>query len=272
MPRKKKVKLPAEGDAFAVPLDDGRYSVCRVLLDADSESAKEWKSGCVLVACSSWIGNELPSADDPALRPILHLTHHSWSGVPEVFWISDSVPDEFVPIGSIPPTPEEKRIESSSLGDWHSMAIQPIAQWRWDNDRTSVLAEDEIQEKEEAQERQHQQQDRDKYLANITLEELRDHRFFPRWDEYPAKKAIRASRRIMSSTVRQLLDLGIDAPESDRMAILQDCIEGFNSIDSEMNHFIETVEREDICEEFEAIVHACGLGAHKDLADQWRDW
>jgi hypothetical protein len=36
--------------------------------------------------------------------------------------------------------------------------------------------------------------------------------------------------------------------------------------------FIETVEREDICDEFEAIVHACGLGNYKDLADRWRDW
>jgi len=272
MPRKKKVQLPAEGDAFAVPLDDGRYSVCRVLLDADSEPAKDWKFDCVLVACSEWIGSEIPKADDPALRPILHLTHHSWSGKREVLWISDSVPDEFVPIGLIQPTCEEKEIGSVSFGGWPSMAIQPLAQWRWDNDRDSVLAEDGIKEKKEAQNRQREQQDREDYLANITLEELRDHQFFPQWDEYPPKKAIRASRRIMTGTIQQLLDLGRAAPELDRMAILQDCIERFNSIDAEMGHFIETVEREDICEEFEAIVRACGLGAHEDLADQWRDW
>ncbi|WP_013627107.1 hypothetical protein [Rubinisphaera brasiliensis] len=272
MPRKKKVSLPAQGDAFAVPLNDGRYSVCRVLLDAGSEPAKQWKSECVLVACSAWIGSEIPNADDPALRPILHLTHHSWSGKREVLWISDSVPDGFIPIGSIPPTPEEKEIESASFGGWPSMAIQPLAQWRWDNDRSSVLAEDEIKEKEEVQKRQGTRQVRGEYLANITLEELRNRLFFPRWDEYPPKKAIRASRRIMSNTVQQLIDLGLAAPESDRMAILQDCIERFNAIDCEMEHFIETVEREDICEEFEAIVHACGLCAHVDLADQWRDW
>ncbi len=54
------------------------------------------------------------------------------------------------------------------------------------------------------------------------------------------------------------------------MAILKQCIESFNNLDAEMD-FIETVEREDICEEFEAIVHACGLGAYTDLADRWRD-
>ena len=55
------------------------------------------------------------------------------------------------------------------------------------------------------------------------------------------------------------------------MAVLQECIEAFNALDAEL-HFIETGEREDICEEFEAIVHACGLGGHEDLADRWREW
>jgi len=75
----------------------------------------------------------------------------------------------------------------------------------------------------------------------------------------------------MAITVEALVELGPRASESNRMAILQRCIESFNILDAKM-HFIETVEREDICEEFEAIVHACGLGAHKDLVDRWRDW
>jgi hypothetical protein len=75
----------------------------------------------------------------------------------------------------------------------------------------------------------------------------------------------------MTNTVNELLELGRNTSESERMAILQHCIESFNALDAEMR-FIETIEREDICEEFEAIVHACGLGAHKDLADRWREW
>ena len=55
------------------------------------------------------------------------------------------------------------------------------------------------------------------------------------------------------------------------MAVLQRCIESFNEIDRK-THWIESVERDDICVEFEAIVHACGLGRRKDLADEWRDW
>ena len=75
----------------------------------------------------------------------------------------------------------------------------------------------------------------------------------------------------MTTTVEQLLELGPDASKKDRMAILKKCIEAFNAMDAGMG-FIETNEREDICEEVEAIVHACGLGTYKDLADRWREW
>jgi len=69
----------------------------------------------------------------------------------------------------------------------------------------------------------------------------------------------------------RLLKLGPRASEKKRMAVLQHCIESFNELDAEMQ-FIETIEREDICAEFEAIVHACGLGHCKGLADRWREW
>ena len=114
--------------------------------------------------------------------------------------------------------------------------------------------------------------ERVQYLAGVTLAELRDREFFAAWREYPPENATVASRRIMASTIEKLIALGSDAPKDNRLAVLQHCIESFNEIDAEMDHFIETVEREDICEEFEAIVHACGLGDHEDLAGRWRDW
>ncbi len=271
MPRRKKVQLPAAGDAFAVPLDDGRYFVCRVILDADSEPAKQWKSACVLVACSAWIGTEIPSADEPALRPILRLTHHSWPGNREVLWVSDSVPDEFILIGQIQPTSEERGIRSGSFGDWSSLAIQPLAQWRWDHERDAVLAEDQAKDAADSRRRKEARQQRRQYLLQVSLDDLSDHQFFDRWKDYPPAKAVRASRKIMKDTVRDLLGLGPSANEDERMAVLQCSIESFNAIDAKLD-FIETVEREDICEEFEAVVHACGLGHYQDLADRWRDW
>lgn len=270
--RKKTAALPPAGAAFAVPLENGRFGVCRVIRTATAEETKLHGEEAVLLACSAWMGAAVPAVDDPALRPILYLTHHSWKNKPEILWVSKPPPDDFISIGMIEPTAEEKAIECLTSGGWGSVQIQPIKQWRWDNERELVLEEDQRQGETESQKRQRELQKRQEYLDNVTLDELRDHKFFPRWDKYPPKKAVRASRQIMADTVQELIDSGADAPESIRMAILQKCIERFNSIDEDMNHFIETVEREDICEEFEAIVHACGLGSHKELADEWREW
>ncbi len=271
MGRRKKPNHPTTGAAFAFPLGDGRFAVCRVLLDTTSQGSKQWSTEPILVACSAWIGDELPTIDDPALRPILHLNHHLWDNKPNILWISEELPEDFIPLGHIEPTKEEQSIPCERFGNWHSLTLQPLAQWRWDKDRAAVLAEDAKKEKKDVERRQDERREREAYLDRITLGELRDHDFFGGWKDHPPANLIRASKRIMTRTVEQLLEVGSNAPEQGRMTILQQCIESFNQLDAE-SRFIETDEREDICNEFEALVHACGLGAHQDLADRWREW
>lgn len=263
--------MPNAGTAFAFPLSDGRFSVCRVLLDISSERSKQWNSDTILVACSSWIGDQVPCVDDLALRPILQLKHHSWNNKPNVLWVFDEPPPDMIPIGIIEPTAEEQAIPCESFGNWNSLTFQPLAQWRWDHERDFVLAEDVIEQKKDKEAREKAQREREQYLERITLDELRGRRFFPTWNDYPPPMVVRASRKLMTNTVEELLKLGPRASEKERIAVLQWCIESFNELDAEMQ-FIETVEREDICEEYEAIVNACGLGRHKELADRWRDW
>jgi len=272
MVRKKKPKLPAVGAAFAFPLGDGGFSVCRVLLGMSSERSTQWRGGTdVLVASSSWVGKKVPHVEDPALLPILYLTHHLWDNKPYVLWISEEPPQDFIPIGNIQPTLEEQAIPCMAVGGWSHLRLQPLAQWRWDNDRPAVLAEDVLKRQKEGETRLKVQQEREAYLRSVTLQDLRTHQFFANWKDYPPPKAIRASRKMMTDTVEDLMELGANALKEERMAILQRCIESFNRLEAQLQ-FIETIERDDICEEFEAIVHACGLGRHKDLADNWRDW
>src|SRR5262249_29383488 len=181
MARKKKPKLPAAGAAFAFPIGDRRVSLCPVLLDTNSERSKQWNGDTILVACSSWIGDAVPRADNPALRPILHLKHHVWDNKPNVLWISDEPPQHLIPIGTIEPTAEEQGIPCMAFGSWTCLTFQPLAQWRWDHERDAVLAEDAIRQKKEAEARSKAQRERERYLERVTLEELREHRFFPTW-------------------------------------------------------------------------------------------
>lgn len=271
MPRKKKIQLPAQGAAFAAPLADGRYCVCRVLLDTEGAKARELSTPYVLVAGSQWIGDEIPSAEDPALRPILHLTHHSWQGQPVVYWVDDPVPPEFVPIGTIPPTAEEMEIPCLTFASWYAVPLDAFGQWRWDHDREALLAEEAEAKAAKLRQLKEANEQRKAALRAMTLEQLQTRPFFPRWSGSVPEKPLRASRKLMKETVRRLLELGPSPGEEERIAILKWCIESFNDLD-EKQQFIETIEREDICEEFDLIVHVCGLGHRENLADEWREW
>jgi hypothetical protein len=133
--------LPAEGAAFAVPLD-GRFAVCRVLLGVSPIRSQQPGENTILVAGSVWIGDHVPDAADPALRPILRLTHHSWQNQENVLWVSDPIPEAFVPISAIPPSPTN---EKSGAAPWEAgkrLQFSRLRNGKWDHDRARTLAED----------------------------------------------------------------------------------------------------------------------------------
>ena len=256
MAKKKRTTRPKAGDAFAFPLEDGRYSVCRVLgMQSDGPG--------LLVAASNWIGDDVPAADDPALRPILELDHHLHYGRPLLLWVSERLPREFIHIGTIKPSDEEKQLTCSSHGDWDSITCQPLIQWRWDHDREQLLADELLEDERETQLEITAQQRRQEYLKHVTLEELTQERSFENWQGHFEPVAIRKARKIMRDTARRLLKLGKDASEQDRVSALRGCIESFNKLDAEFE-FIDTEARMDIYAEFEAIAHASKLTENVD--------
>lgn len=263
--------LPSIGMAFAFPLENGRFSVCRVIRKANHAEIKQFGGEAILVGCSSWIGDQIPLITIRKLRSILKLSHHSWSGEQQVLWISNNPPRQFTPLGIIKPSLLDKLIKCHSFGSWENLQIQPLMQWRWDNEREEVLLEDELANRKSLKENESMALNRKNLLKSISLLNLQKYHFFTLWKDYPPQESIEISRNIMSSTVEALLSLDENAPDLKKISFLQECIERFN-IANEKSRFIETVEREDICEEFELIVYASGLEKYKDLADKWRDW
>jgi hypothetical protein len=115
MGRKKKPKLPTAGDDFAFPLGNGMFSVCRVLLDTTSEPAKAWDRSAIYVAGSAWMGQQVPAAGDPALRPILHVTHHFCPDEPNALWVWMSLRASSYPLGRSSQRPKNKTARG-----WHT--------------------------------------------------------------------------------------------------------------------------------------------------------
>jgi hypothetical protein len=111
------------------------------------------------------------------------------------------------------------------------------------------------------------------------LKGLADGRFFADWEDSVAfnpPEAVAASQAVMQKTVHKLLELGPVARIDAVMAVLRECIEAFNDLDTHWGEggWICTLERDDILEEFYRVVELTGMGYQADLDDGtiWRDW
>jgi len=136
IPPSQKPLLPEVGEIFVMPLEDGRFGACRVI----QRSAFDGPS--VLVAASPWIGNDLPDLEDPRLRSILILSHHSFNNEPAMVWVDNPLPKAFKRLGVIEPSAREKRIKVAGGGAWAFFPIHLQMQSRWDSDREAVLRDE----------------------------------------------------------------------------------------------------------------------------------
>jgi len=248
-----------------MPLAGGRFGVCRVI------RKKVDGVPCALVAISDWIGNEPPQLNDPAVRRILIKNHHNWKNGPEVIWVSSPPPTEFRRLGVIDVPSEDAKIDSEWHGGWN-FSEQPLMQWRWDNEHETVLAEDAAKNAIESAKRKEAIQKRAEYLTAISFSELLAKDLFPTWDDYPPEAAKEGCQQIVQSFIRTL-----DASEKPlaRNFVskeLKKCIEELNQFDSKNKNFIETVERDDLCEVLEDIANAAKFPDLMEKVKDWKDW
>lgn len=265
------VRLPTAGTVFLMPLEDGRFGACRVLRENVGEERKRHGEPAVLVAGSAWIGTSPPELADPRLREILHLTHHNWKNRPEVNWVSVPPPEDFRAIGHLEPDDLDRGYECLTSGGW-GFALQALRQWRWDHDWENVLREDAEKKEREAQQREEAERQRKAALAALTLVQLRNKRRFGRWKDAVPAKATTDCRKLFRETIDALMELGPKPAERKVLPILQACVERLNELDVKHGNFIDTLTREDLCEEFDEIVIVSGLGERPDLVDEWREW
>jgi hypothetical protein len=264
--------LPKAGDVFAMPLADRRWGACRVLSDAPPAFIS--KGNCFLVAACDWIGDAVPTPDQPALSKILVLTHHNWGRHPEICWVSGPPPRTFRHIGSVAGTAAELKLHRNAVSSWLSFPMQVLLQWRWDHDRRAVLAEDVLKQATEAQRLRDDAAQMLKKLNATTLAKLRRQPLFRSWEGSVPRPGVKASRQLFMDAIDSLAALGRKPNRGDAVPILRRLIEGFNDLDERHGHFIETMEREDICEQFYRLAHVAGVETYgkSDLADKWRDW
>lgn len=107
---------------------------------------------------------------------------------------------------------------------------------------------------------------------------------FSRWHEglahgleqYTADNCAKV-QAVFDQLLLQLSVLGTDADPEDQLAAFEQAVEALNDLNDEIDGLIETGEREDLCELFNAISVAVGLdpadyGDGEGVASEWRDW
>ena len=123
--RRPKNPAPVAGDTFAIPLEGGRFAVCRVL-------AVNERGDTALVANADWIGRPGPRCPGPCAMfgPATHaprLARAAKRGVgrrrPASGWLH--------PYRAHPAGPGEDAIPEPGTGGWPFFRIQPHEQWLW---------------------------------------------------------------------------------------------------------------------------------------------
>ena len=266
--------LPAPGSVFLFPLEDGQYSIARVVrritrVNPTTSTPKRQKvNAMVLVVTSSWVGQAAQTPSMQEIRDALYLTHHSWQNALQAVWIEDLPPPQFIPAQSIPVVPEDDALDSVSYDDWESLLLQPLLQWRWDHDRESVLQEEAAAKELVAQKAAAAR--KEPKPRPPTLAELANREWFKAWDTKAEAQPRKQSIALVTGLITRLQ--ADPKPTKKRVKDeLKQCTSAFNALEVR-EPFITTTHAEDIVEALHQISTACGYPDLDEFIDDQRDW
>ena len=272
MPKTQK-QFPLPGSVYAFPLSNGLFASCWVL-----QNRKIDGDDCCFVVCLSHIGEKAPTEADNIKVEVLVCDHHGIEPKACPLWVDELPPKEFVFIGMSdvpndhPLLQPRRKYESFRFGGWESFHYDALTQWRWENDREAMLAE-EAEEDRIAKERQAAalaeiEQER----RSMTLEKLVKYTFFPDWDDYPPKLVKTKCRRAMRALAKALIGLGASPKTADQKVEFQNCVMHFNKLNSKHEEIGDTAVREDIVDAICLFEHAAGYKNLPEQIDAWREW
>lgn len=94
--------------------------------------------------------------------------------------------------------------------------------------------------------------------------------------QYSAKNCNKI-KKVFDDLITSLIEIGNNASEEQKIQLFKTAILKTNQLNEEIDGFIETGEREDLCELTDEITRACGLdpdkyGDGEGLATEWREW
>ncbi|GKU85310.1 MULTISPECIES: DUF4240 domain-containing protein [Niallia] len=127
------------GDIFAVPLPNKFFAAIKIINIVEKD---------ILVKTTPYIDTFLPSITNPILKETLRNNRFFYNNTPAIKWVNGEFPKEFVFIGNIPLTDQERNWRSSTFSEtWSYVGYDVYDEWRYIHDREAL--EKEIEEQEQ---------------------------------------------------------------------------------------------------------------------------
>lgn len=280
--------LPANGSIYSfrtapfsdfAPQTTGRFAALKVLGANASH---------VVVAVLDSIWRTPPSLDDVRTSIVLREHRFFHTGRAAAFGINvDSWNlqelEEMKLLGTMTLTAEELQFASNIFGGAPGSTFSTLravnhaaeGEWRWANDRDTLVDEQQKMQAQQAAKRAAQEERYRSRLRGLTWEQLLDETPFERWSSsppFPWADFTTKAREVIHNACRALQALGSKPRKADVRNVLRNCVQWFNKADEKAGGVIETEERGDICAVLEEMAHVARQKALVDEIDNWRTW
>ncbi|MEO2224472.1 hypothetical protein BTA37_10070 [Priestia megaterium] len=91
-------------------------------------------------------------------------------------------------------------------------------------------------------------------------------------DEIFTVENIKATDEILDIYMNKLEGSVDKMSEQDILEYVQEIVIGLNELNEQFDYFIETLEREELCEFIIKAANAAGLETEEDITEEWREW
>lgn len=113
----------------------------------------------------------------------------------------------------------------------------------------------------------------------MTLQDMKNNKPTEEWresleegDELFTEESITESERALDDFVNGLIALKGDKSEEKIMELVEKVVVEFNILNDKYDYYIETLEREDLCDFIMEAAQTAGLETDEDITEEWREW
>ncbi|MEJ9231491.1 hypothetical protein LAV79_18815 [Peribacillus butanolivorans] len=113
----------------------------------------------------------------------------------------------------------------------------------------------------------------------MTFEELTKNKPPVEWkermdedDDLFTVENINSTNEVLDSYISNLVKLGDKPTEEDILECVKEVVISLNELNEQYDDFIETMEREELCEFIIEAAQIAGLESEEDITEDWREW